>query len=63
MEEYLTMKQACKMLGIKSYKALNTYIKSGLPAIVVGNSKRIGKQDLVEFMNEHKTIRGVKRND
>ena len=42
-----------KILGLTSYKALQYYIKAGLPVIEVANSKRIKKSDLDAFMTSH----------
>ncbi|AYC10419.1 hypothetical protein LS1_00365 [Ligilactobacillus salivarius] len=51
--EYLSYKKAMKILGLSSYKALQYYIKAGLPVIEVANSKRIKKSDLDAFMTSH----------
>lgn len=51
--EYLNYKEAMKVLGLTSYKALQRYIKAGLPVIEVANSKRIKKSDLDVFMASH----------
>lgn len=51
--EYLNYKEAMKVLGLTSYKALRRYIKAGLPVIEVANSKRIKKSDLDAFMAAH----------
>lgn len=53
MSEYLTYKEACKILHLKSYKGLYYLIKNGLPVIVIGNSKRISANDLKKFMEDH----------
>ncbi|KRM18923.1 hypothetical protein FC40_GL000712 [Ligilactobacillus hayakitensis DSM 18933 = JCM 14209] len=54
--KYYTLKEACNILGFKSYKSLNEYIKKGLPVVIVGKSKRIDEQDLQEFMNKNKQV-------
>ncbi|TFZ18981.1 DNA-binding protein [Limosilactobacillus fermentum] len=53
MSEYLTYKEACEILHLKSYKGLYYLIKNGLPVIVIGNSKRINANDLKKFMEDH----------
>lgn len=55
-QEFLSYKQAMKLLGFKNYKALNYYIDAGLPVYVVGKSKRIKKSDILEFMEAHKQV-------
>lgn len=54
--EFLSYKQAMKLLGFKNYKALNYYIDAGLPVYIVGKSKRIKKSDILEFMEAHKQV-------
>lgn len=56
MIKYLTFKEACEVLGFKSYNPLREYIKQGLPVVIVGKSKRIDQQDLQEFMNKNKQV-------
>ncbi|MGN9066432.1 helix-turn-helix domain-containing protein [Ligilactobacillus agilis] len=56
MAEYLSLKDACTILGLSSYNSLNKYIKNGLPVIVVGKSKRISKKDLDEFMAKNRKV-------
>ena len=51
--EYLSYKEAMKVLGLTSYKGIRHYIKAGLPVIEVANSKRIKKSDLDAFMAAH----------
>lgn len=55
MTEYFSFKEAMKYLGVKSHKTLNYYIKQGLPVIKLGNSKRISKTAIDEFMQAHTT--------
>ena len=54
-KEYLTFKEAMKYLDIKSHNTLRYYIKQGLPVIKLGNSKRISKNAIDEFMQAHTT--------
>lgn len=56
MTEYLNFKEACQILGLKSYNSLYAYIKQGLPVIEVGKSKRISKKDLDDFMNKNRKV-------
>jgi len=42
-----------KYLGIKSPVTLRSYIKQGLPVIKIGNSKKISKDSIDQFMKEH----------
>ena len=53
MTEYFGFKEAMQYLGIKSHKTINYYIKQGLPVIKFGNSKRISKTAIDEFMKSH----------
>ena len=55
MTEYFSFKEAMKYLGVKSHKTLNYYIQQGLPVIKLGNSKRISKTAIDEFMQAHTT--------
>ena len=52
-KEYLTFKEAMKYLGVKSHNTLRYYIKQGLPVTIIGNSKRISKTAIDEFMQVH----------
>lgn len=54
--EYFSYQQAMKYLGFKSPTTLREYIKSGLPIIKTGKSKRISKSDLDKFMADHRVI-------
>lgn len=56
MTEYLSFKEACRVLGLKSYNSLYAYIKQGLPVIEVGKSRRISKKDLDNFMNKNRKV-------
>lgn len=42
-------------LGFDSYKSLTSLIKSGLPTIQVGKTKKISKTAIDKFMNEHQS--------
>ena len=53
--EYFSFKEAMKYLGVKSHKTLNYYIKQGLPVTIIGNSKRISKTAIDDFMQAHTT--------
>lgn len=55
MPEYFSYKQAMKYLGFDSYKSLTSLIKSGLPVIQVGKTKKISKTAIDKFMTEHQT--------
>lgn len=60
MTEYFSYKQAMEYLGFESYKSLTSLIKSGLPIIQVGKTKKISKTAIDEFMNKHQTVQEVK---
>ena len=51
-----TSVEAQNYLGFKAPKSLREYVNEGLPVVVVGKSKRIGKADLAEFIESHKEI-------
>ena len=50
---FFKYKEAMKYLGIKSPITLRNYINQGLPVIKIGNSKKISKTAIDEFMKEH----------
>lgn len=52
-KEYLTFKQAMNYMGFQTYDSLREVIKLGLPVIKFGNSKRISKTAIDEFMQAH----------
>lgn len=56
MTEYFSFKEAMKYLGVKSHKTLNYYIKQGLPVTIIGNSKRISKTAIDDFMQAHTAV-------
>lgn len=53
--EYFSYKEAMKYLDIKSHNTLHYYIKQGLPVTIIGNSKRISKTAIDDFMKDHTT--------
>ena len=53
--EYFSYKEAMKYLDIKSHNTLHYYIKQGLPVTIIGNSKRISKSAIDDFMKSHTT--------
>lgn len=55
-KEYLTFKEAMKYLDIKSHNTLRYYIKQGLPVTIIGNSKRISKSAIDDFMQAHTAV-------
>lgn len=52
-KEYLTFKEAMSYMGFTTYDSLRKTIKQGLPVIKFGNSKRISKTAIDEFMQAH----------
>ena len=56
MTEYFSYKDDITYLGINSYQALRELIKSGLPTIQVGKTKKISKSAIDKFMNEHQSV-------
>ncbi|MDN5650857.1 MAG: hypothetical protein L0G93_21365 [Acinetobacter sp.] len=54
-KEYLTFKEAMSYMGFTTYDSLRKVIKQGLPVIKFGNSKRISKTAIDEFMQAHTT--------
>ena len=52
-KKFLSYKDAMNYLGIKSPATLRSYIRPGLPVIKIGNSKKISKDSIDEFMKEH----------
>ena len=55
-KEYLTFKEAMSYMGFTTYDSLRKVIKLGLPVIKFGNSKRISKNAIDEFMKAHTTV-------
>lgn len=56
MTGYFNYKQAMEYMNIKSKTTFGKYLKQGLPTIQVGNSKRISKSDIDEFMAAHRVV-------
>lgn len=56
MTEYMSYKQAMKYMGFTSMVSLYKYLEKGLPTIKVGNSKRIAKSDIDNFMAAHRVV-------
>ena len=54
-KEYLTFKEVMSYMGFTTYDSLRKVIKLGLPVIKFGNSKRISKNAIDEFMQAHTT--------
>ena len=52
-KEYLTLKEAMSYMGFTTYDSLRKVIKLGLPVIKFGNSKRISKTAIDDFMQAH----------
>ena len=52
-KEYLTFKEAMSYMGFTTYDSLRKVIKLGLPVIKFGNSKRISKTAIDDFMKDH----------
>ena len=60
MKEYFSYKEAMKYLGFTSYKSLRRLINAGLPFIAVGQTKRISKSAIDEFMKKHEASKVAK---
>ncbi len=54
--QLISFKEAQTYLGFKSPASLREYIQKGLPIIKVGKSKRIDKDDLKKFIQDHKEV-------
>jgi len=55
--EYLTTTEIAQMLGVH-IRTVGNWIRQGkLPAIRLGKSYRISKQDLQAFLDERRTIK------
>lgn len=59
--EYLSFKKAMQFLGLKSYKSIKKLINLGLPVVEVGQSKKISKTAIDEFMKAHTVIAKEKK--
>ncbi|MCM1514680.1 MAG: helix-turn-helix domain-containing protein [Anaeroplasma bactoclasticum] len=55
-KEYFSYKKAMEYLDIDSYSALHSLIDAGLPVVKVGNSKKISKASIDEFMKKHEVV-------
>lgn len=55
-KEYLTLKEAMSYMGFTTYDSLRKVIKLGLPVIKFGNSKRISKTAIDDFMQAHTAV-------
>ena len=55
-QEYMSIKQAMQFLGLKSYKSIKKLINLGLPVVEVGQSKKISKTAIDEFMKAHTVV-------
>ena len=55
-KEYLTLKEAMSYMGFTTYDSLRKVIKLGLPVIKFGNSKRISKSAIDDFMQAHTAV-------
>lgn len=55
-KEYLTFKEAMSYMGFTTYDSLRKVIKLGLPVIKFGNSKRISKTAIDDFMQAHTAV-------
>lgn len=55
-KEYLTFKEAMSYMGFTTYDSLRKVIKLGLPVIKFGNSKRISKNAIDDFMQAHTAV-------
>lgn len=51
--DYYNLGEAAKTAGI-ARNTLNSWIKKGLPVVIVGGTKRIKRTDLEAFMNGNK---------
>ena len=55
-KEYLTLKEAMSYMGFTTYDSLRKVTKLGLPVIKFGNSKRISKTAIDDFMQSHTAV-------
>ena len=55
-KEYLTLKEDMSYMGFTTYDSLRKVIKLGLPVIKFGNSKRISKTAIDDFMQSHTAV-------
>lgn len=53
--ELISIRQAMKLLGVKSYKTFqNNYLNYGLPMVVINKSRKVDINDLKKFIEDHK---------
>lgn len=52
-QELLRLDEAMQVLGLKSYQTLNRFIEAGLPVVEVNGTKRIKKESIMKFLQEH----------
>ena len=57
----MSIKQAMQFLGLKSYKSIKKLINLGLPVVEVGQSKKISKTAIDEFMKAHTVVANTER--
>lgn len=57
----MSIKQAMQFLGLKSYKSIKKLINLGLPVVEVGQSKKISKTAIDEFMKAHTVVANKER--
>lgn len=57
----MSIKQAMQFLGLKSYKSIKKIINLGLPVVEVGQSKKISKTAIDEFMKAHTVVATTER--
>lgn len=57
--KYMNYKTAMQYLGIKSYSTLYKFIDDGLNVAIINGVKMIDSDDLDEFVQNHKIIKGV----
>lgn len=57
----MSIKQAMQFLGLKSYKSIKKLINLGLPVVEVGQSKKISKTAIDEFMKAHTVVATTER--
>ena len=60
-QKYMSIKQAMQFLGLKSYKSIKKLINLGLPVVEVGQSKKISKTAIDEFMKAHTVVATTER--
>lgn len=56
MPQYLSYKQAMEYMGLRTYDTLKLYINQGLPVVKIGHAKRISKDAIDKFMDDHTVV-------